>query len=244
MGDGRKHMGKRDFLKKVKGQLIVSCQALPHEPLHGSKYMAKMALAAKEGGAAAIRANGVEDILAIKKETGLPVIGLIKQDYENSPVYITPGKREISSLIKADVDVIALDATFQERPGKECLEELVRYIRENSDCLIMGDISTFEEGITAAKVGVDMLSTTLSSYTPYTKDRCIPDIPLIRELSNATDVPVIGEGNISTPKEAAHALESGAHAVVVGTAITRPQIVTKQFYEAIQREAINIHSDK
>ncbi|MED4017855.1 N-acetylmannosamine-6-phosphate 2-epimerase [Sutcliffiella cohnii] len=230
-------MRKREILERIYGQLIVSCQALPDEPLFGSEHMAKMALAAKVGGAAAIRANSVVDIVAIKEATGLPIIGLIKQDYSNSPVYITPTKKEISALIDANVDVIALDATKQGRPNKESLEELVAYIRTKSDCLIMGDISSFEEGIAAEKAGVDMLSTTLSSYTPYTKDRMIPDLPLLEELAKKATIPVIAEGNISTPEEAAKALELGAFAVVVGSAITRPQIITKQFYVAVRETA-------
>ncbi|QOY37140.1 N-acetylmannosamine-6-phosphate 2-epimerase [Anaerobacillus isosaccharinicus] len=228
-------MNKKNFLERIKGQLIVSCQALPNEPLHGSDYMAKMAQAAKVGGAACIRANGVEDIKAIKQVTQLPIVGLIKQDYKNSPVYITPTKTEIQLLIDAGADVIALDATTQDRPNHESLEELIRYIRINSQCLIMGDISTFDEGIAAVEAGVDLVSTTLSSYTPYTKDRVIPDLPLIEELAKATTTPIIAEGNIKTPAEAARAIELGAHAVVVGTAITRPQIVTKQFCDEIKK---------
>lgn len=237
-------MEKQKFLDCIKGQLIVSCQALEDEPLHGSEIMAKMAFAAKVGGAAAIRANSVEDIIAIKEATKLPVIGLIKQDYENSPVYITPTKKEIKALIDSGVDVIALDATKQERPDRESLAELVLYIREHSDCLIMGDVSNFEEGVAAVWAGVDLVSTTLSSYTSYTRDRTIPDLPLIEELSKATKIPVIAEGNISTPEEAAKALRLGAYAVVVGTAITRPQILTKQFYEAIRSTAEQISKEK
>ncbi|MBM7618464.1 N-acylglucosamine-6-phosphate 2-epimerase [Bacillus tianshenii] len=237
-------MEKQDLLDKMKGQLIVSCQALPDEPLHGPDIMARMAVAAKMGGAAAIRANGVEDIIAIKIATSLPVIGLIKQDYENSAVYITPTKKELDALMNAQVDIIALDATKQPRPNGEGLEELVRYIRERSSILIMGDVSNFEEGIAAGWAGVDMISTTLSSYTPYTKDRLIPDLPLIEELAKASKVPVIAEGNIKTPEEAAEALRIGAHAVVVGTAITRPQIITKQFYDALRQTAEQIKIKK
>ncbi|TYS63884.1 N-acetylmannosamine-6-phosphate 2-epimerase [Bacillus infantis] len=230
-------MVKQAFMEKIKGQLIVSCQALPEEPLHGADMMARMAVAAKEGGAAAIRANGTDDVIAIRKACNLPVIGLIKRDYSGSPVYITPTKVELDALIEAGADVIALDATKQKRPNGESLEELILYIRERSSCLIMGDISNFEEGIAAGWAGVDLISTTLSSYTPYTKDRRIPDLPLIEELAKATEIPIIAEGNIKTPMEAAEALKLGAHAVVVGTAITRPQVITKQFYEAIRETA-------
>ncbi|MBS4219020.1 N-acetylmannosamine-6-phosphate 2-epimerase [Bacillus sp. FJAT-49711] len=232
-------MNKEEFFKKIKGQLIVSCQALPGEPLHGPQFMSKMAMAAKEGGAVSIRANGVEDIKAIKSLTQLPVIGLIKRHYPGCPVYITPSKKEIQDLIDAKADIIALDATNQERPNLESLEEIVQYIRENSNCLIMGDISTFEEGMAAEKAGVDMVSTTLSSYTSYTKDRVVPDFPLIEALVQNSLIPVIAEGNIATPMEAAKALELGAHAVVVGTAITRPQIITKQFFEVVRKTQID-----
>ncbi|MBW8350091.1 N-acetylmannosamine-6-phosphate 2-epimerase [Bacillus sp. IITD106] len=228
-------MNTQDFLESIKGQLIVSCQALSNEPLYGPQYMAKMALAAKEGGAIAIRANGIEDITAIKKETNMPIIGLIKQHYSNSPVYITPSIKEIQSLIDTGVEVIALDATYQERPFGESFEDLVHYIRKKSTCLIMGDISTFEEGMTACEVGVDLVSTTLSGYTPYTKHRQKPDFLLIEELSKHSSVPVIAEGNICTPEKAAKALRLGAYAVVVGTAISRPQIITKQFYDEISK---------
>ncbi|CAG9621154.1 N-acetylmannosamine-6-phosphate 2-epimerase [Sutcliffiella rhizosphaerae] len=237
-------MAYKDFFNKIKGELIVSCQALPEEPLHGPETMAKMALAAKIGGAKAIRANGVVDILAIKAATSLPVIGLIKQEYTNSPVYITPTKKELQALMDAKVEVIALDATSQSRPNREALGEMIAYIRDHSNCLIMGDVSNFEEGIAAAWAGVDMISTTLSSYTPYTKNRLIPDLPLIEELAKASKVPVIAEGNIKTPDEAAEALRLGAHAVVVGTAITRPQIVTKYFHDAIRRTAVKISEKK
>src|SRR5690625_3400668 len=154
-------MDKAEFFRKIKGELIVSCQALPGEPLHGSEYMAKMSLAAKEGGAVAIRANGAKDIIAIKKATNLPVIGLVKRDYKDSPIYITPSKKEINELIDSGTDVIALDATNRKRPRNETLKELINYIRENSDCFIMADISTLNEGLHSVKCGVDMISTTL-----------------------------------------------------------------------------------
>ncbi|MFS0612447.1 N-acetylmannosamine-6-phosphate 2-epimerase [Lederbergia ruris] len=227
-------MNKQEFLQEIKGQLIVSCQALPGEPLHGSEFMSKMAIAAKMGGAAAIRANSIADIKAIKQATQLPMIGLIKQNYPNCPVYITPTLKEVQALIHAGVDVIALDATKQQRPNHVTLKELIEYIRKHSHCLIMGDISTCEEGIYASECGVDLISTTLSSYTDYTKDRSIPDFPLLESLAGVVEIPVIAEGNIKTPGEAVKALELGAHAVVVGSAITRPQLITKDFADALK----------
>lgn len=227
-------MKKEEFFQIIKKELIVSCQALPDEALHGAEYMSKMGLAAKMGGAVAIRANGGNDVIAIKKVTGLPIIGLVKQNYKDSPVYITPTKKEVQNLIDSDCEVIALDATERKRPNDETLEELILYIRENSNCLIMADVSTFEEGIKANELGVDMLSTTLSSYTDYTEDRQTPDFPLIEKLSRESNIPVIAEGNIKTPEHAVRALKSGAFSVVVGAAITRPTVITQRFVSSIQ----------
>ena len=123
------------------------------------------------------------DILAIKAEVDLPVIGLIKQNYKDSPVFITPTKKEVQLLIEAEVDVIAIEATFQERPNQERFEELIDLVRNSCNSLIMADVSTYEEGFKAIELGVDLISTTLSSYTSYTKEREIPDLPLIERLS-------------------------------------------------------------
>lgn len=195
-------MDKKEFIESIKGQLIVSCQALANEPLYGSQMMSIMALAAKEVGAVVIRANGVNDIKAVRKETQLPIIGLIKKHFENSEVYITPTEKEIQALIATNVDVTALDATQQKRPNGKSFEEMIQFIREKSHCLIMADLSTYEEGLAAEYSGVDLVLTTLSRYTPYTQKRMIPDFPLIEKLANALTIPVIAEGNIGTPEQA------------------------------------------
>ena len=149
--------------------LIVSCQALPDEPLHSSFIMSKMALAAYQGGAVGIRANTKEDILAIKREVNLPVIGIVKRDYVNSDVFITATSKEVDELIASGCDVIALDATKQTRP-KETLSELVDYIRQHAPNVeIMADISTLDEAQQADKLGFDYIGTTLRGYTSYTK---------------------------------------------------------------------------
>jgi len=202
---------------KVKGKLIVSCQALEDEPLHSPFIMSKMALAAKEGGAAGIRANSADDIRAIKAETGLPVIGIVKRDYEGSEVYITPTKKEIDELFAVKPDMIALDATGRKRPGGETLSGLIGYIHE-AGLPVMADISTYEEGLQAARLGADCVSTT----------------PLLKKLVEALAIPVFAEGHINTPAEAKKALEFGAFAVVVGSAITRPQLITRKFAEAMR----------
>jgi N-acylglucosamine-6-phosphate 2-epimerase len=225
-------MKKEEFLDLIKHQLIVSSQAYPGDPLFGADMMAKMSVAAKEGGAAAIRANGKEDIIAIKKAANLPVIGIIKQDYEDSDIYITPTLKEVNELLETGAEVIALDATLRKRPGGVSLGKLVQYIRENGDCMIMGDISTAAEGAAAMKAGCDFISTTLSGYTPYSRQSTEVDFDLINEL--AKEFTVIAEGKIHTPEQAAEAFTYGAHAVVVGTAITRPEVITSRFVAKIK----------
>lgn len=226
-------MEKSEFFSKVKGKLIVSCQALEDEPLHGSDIMARMAVAAEQGGASGIRANGSEDIKAIKKVTNLPIIGLVKRDYEGSEVYITPTKKEIDELLSTGVDMIALDATLRKRPNEEKLYDLIVYIKQRGK-LVLADISTVEEGLKALEYGADCVSTTLSGYTPYTKsDNSGPDIDLVEELSRLTSKPVIAEGRVNRPEEVSILLEKGAYTVIVGSAITRPQHITEKFVQAL-----------
>ncbi len=221
-------------IESLKGGIIVSCQALESEPLHSSYIMSRMAYAAKEGGAVAIRANSFEDIVEIKKAVDLPVLGIVKRDYEDSEIYITPTIAEIDELVKAKAEIIALDATNRVRPNNVSLEEFIRIIRSKySNLILMADVSTFEEGITAWKLGFDIVSTTLSGYTAYTEKLDGPDFQLIKKLSETIDVPVIAEGRIWTREEAAEAIKMGAFAVVIGTAVTRPREITQRFVSAI-----------
>lgn len=233
---GGEEMIKDEFFKQVKGNLIVSCQALEDEPLHGSSIMAKMALAAEMGGAAAIRANGYQDIKAIRTVTNLPIIGLVKQNYIDSEIYITPTKKEVDELIQAGVSIIALDATSRKRPNGESLTELITYIKKKK-VGVMADVSTAEEGLKAEKLGVDCIGTTLSGYTHYSSQQDGPDYYLVERLVKNVSVPVIAEGKYWTPEEALHALVLGAHAVVVGSAITRPQLITKRFTDYLNQKA-------
>lgn len=220
------------LLDNFKGKLIVSCQALDDEPLHSSFIMGRMALAAKEGGAVAIRANSVEDINEIKRVTGLPIIGIIKRDYEDSDIYITASSREINELLETDVEIIALDCTNRKRPNNENLADLIELIHYKGR-LVMADISTYEEGIQASKLGVDIVSTTLSGYTSYTEKIDGPDFELVTRLSKDLDIPLFCEGRINTPEDAKKALEIGAYSVIVGGAITRPKQITERFVKGI-----------
>lgn len=220
------------MLDIIKNRLIVSCQALKDEPLHSSFVMGKMATAAKEGGAVAIRAQGIEDIKEIKKVTSLPIIGLIKQSYEDSEIYITPTKKEIDELLTTGCEMIALDATNRMRPNDESLAELIAYIK-SKNILVMADISNYEEGLNAQKLGVDCVSTTLAGYTPYTECLEGPNFELMKKLVETLDIPVIAEGKINTPEDLKEAYKIGVHSAVVGSAITRPQLITAKFANAI-----------
>ncbi|WP_410772051.1 N-acetylmannosamine-6-phosphate 2-epimerase [Fontibacillus sp. BL9] len=222
------------LLEQLKGHLIVSCQAYPGESLYGSHIMTAMANAAKDGGAAAIRANSPQDVAAIKEGCGLPVIGIWKRSYAGSDVYITPGLSDAEALFAAGADIVAVDATGRVRPNRETLEALVSGVRKQPGRLLMADVSTLEEGIAAEALGFDLISTTLSGYTPYSPQSEAPDFRLLSELAGTVRVPVIAEGRIQHPEQAAEALKAGAFAVVVGTAITRPHTVTGQFVRAIR----------
>lgn len=221
------------MLEQIKGKLVVSCQALEGEPLHDPNIMAKMALAAKMGGASAIRSNSVEDIIAIKKEVDLPVIGLFKKLYDDSEVHITPSKEEVLALIESGCEMIALDATDRHRPNGDQLHELVELIHAHH-LLAMADISTLQEGIQAEKLGFDCVSTTLSGYTPYSPQIKGPDFKLVKMCMKKLNIPVIAEGRISETRELKKILSYHPHAVVIGSAITRPQIITEKFVEVFK----------
>ncbi|MGX7185307.1 N-acetylmannosamine-6-phosphate 2-epimerase [Enterococcus pallens] len=221
-------------MEKLKGQVIVSCQALEQEPLHSSFIMSKMALAAKEGGAAGIRANSVADIQAIKQEVDLPVIGIIKRDYPGSAVYITPTMQEVEELLTTSAEIIALDATKQERPHQERLSDLVARIHQTGR-LAMADISTLEEAVAAEQMGFDLISTTLAGYTEYSRKTDTPDFELLQEILQQVKTPVIMEGHTDRPEQVTQALELGSFAVVVGSIITRPQIITQKYVAAAKK---------
>nr|WP_304216742.1 N-acetylmannosamine-6-phosphate 2-epimerase [Fredinandcohnia onubensis] len=226
---------KQGFFDKIYRKLVVSCQALPDEPLHSSYIMSKMAVAATQAGASGIRANSVEDIHEIKKVTDLPIIGIIKQDYDNSEVFITPTLKEIELLVNEGVDMIALDATSRVRPDGHTITEIFPEIRRKyPNQLFMADCSTLEEGIQAEKLGFDAVGTTLSGYTEYTKDVSLPNIDLIKQFVEHLRVPIIAEGGISSPEELKEVMATGVHSAVVGSAITRPQEITKRFIKVIQ----------
>ncbi|MCM1121992.1 MAG: N-acetylmannosamine-6-phosphate 2-epimerase [Eubacterium sp.] len=224
-------------IEQLQGKLIVSCQALPHEPLHSSFIMGRMALAAREGGAVGIRANTKEDIKEIRTQVDLPIIGIVKRDYEDSKVYITPSMKEIDELMEVKPEIIALDATGALRPGGLTLDDFFHQIKEKyPDQLWMADCSTVEEALHADELGFDFIGTTMVGYTEQSKEDKIEadDFAIMREIISKVKHKVIAEGNINTPEKARRVIELGAFSVVVGSIITRPQLITKAFAAALE----------
>lgn len=227
---------RKEKIENLRGKLIVSCQALPNEPLHSSFIMGRMALAAKEGGASGIRANTKNDIEEIKKMVDIPIVGIVKRDYKDSKVYITPTMKEIDELMEVEPDIIALDATTNIRPDNVTLDEFFYKIKEKyPDQLLMADCSTVEEAVHADELGFDFIGTTLVGYTVQSQNMCIEenDFEIVREILGKVKHKVIVEGNINTPQKARRAVELGAFCVVVGSSITRPQLIVKSYVESL-----------
>ena len=229
-------MKNNNIISILKKKLVVSCQALEDEPLHSPFIMGRMAVAAKEGGACGIRANSVNDIIEIKKNVNIPVIGIIKNEYLNSDIYITPTLKEIDDLMEVGVDIIAIDATSRIRPNGLPLNDFFKKIKEKYPTQIfMADISTIEEAKNAENIGFDFIGTTLYGYTEYILgcDISDNDFEFLNKILKSVSIPVIAEGKIDTPEKAKRVLEIGAFCVVVGSAITRPQLITKSFTNKI-----------
>ena len=230
-------MTKQEIFDSIKGKVIVSCQAVSGEPLYVEEksIMYLMARAAKRAGTPMIRTSSIRDVVAIKEETGLPVIGLIKINYPGFESFITPTMKEVDELSEVGSDIIALDCTDMKRGDGKSIEEFMTEVRKKyPDQILMADISTYEEGVRAWKLGMDLVGTTMSGYTPYSVKLNGPDYELVKRLSETVDIPVIGEGRVHSPEEAVKMLEAGAFAVVVGGAITRPMEIATRFIKAVE----------
>ncbi len=227
----KEHVMMIDLIQRLKGRLVVSCQSFEGEPLYGSNYMVAMAKSAVLGGAGGIRANGPEDIRAIKETVDLPVIGIYKQQYPGYEVRITPSAKEVLAIAEAGADIIAVDATKRPRPGSKDTEEFLQQIRKLTDKPIMADISTLDEAIMAEQVGFDIVATTLSGYTEYTQQFLEeqPNYDLLEQVIRSVSIPVMAEGRFWEPVHVVKALAYGAWAVTVGGAITRPHLITERF---------------
>lgn len=222
------------LLEKLEGNLVVSCQASDDSPLHGPVMMSAMARAAEIGGAAGIRAEGVSDIREISKNVDLPIIGIIKNTNYNSEVYITPTFEEVDKLLSLEIDVVAFDATERERPYNISVEEICDYLAAK-EVLSMADISSLREAKRAASFGADIIATTLSGYTGDKNNNHGPDLDLVKKVADSVNKTVFVEGRIRYPEQARRALELGAHSVVVGSAITRPRLITESFVKEINK---------
>lgn len=210
----------------LEGRLIVSCQAPPGNPMRHTDTLVRMTLAAQAGGAAAVRVNDPEVVAATVKAVDLPVIGLWKDGDDG--VLITPTVRHALTLVDAGATVVAADATARPRPDGSTFADLVEAVHE-AGAFVMADVSTLGEGREAAEQGADFVGTTLSGYVPGSPTQTAPDLALVTDLAATIAVPVIAEGRIATPQQAAAALAAGAHSVVVGTAITAPTALTRAF---------------
>ena len=222
-------------MAKLNRGLIVSCQAVKGEPLYGLGIMRHFARCAVLGGAVGIRTGYVNEIEEIKQEVSVPVIGIIKQEYEGSDVYITPTLKEVKELIASSCDVIALDCTRSARP-KETLDELVAYIRKNApEKEIMADCDCMESAEEAARLGFDYIGTTMRGYTAATKGMTIPDYDFIAALvKKFPGVNIIAEGGIWEAGQLEKVWSLGVYAVVIGSAITRPMDITRHFVKVIK----------
>lgn len=218
-------------IEKIRGQIIVSCQAYVGEPLRNPQIMAQMAVAVCQGGAAAIRCQGLADISAIKGQVEVPVIGIWKEGHTG--VYITPSLRHALACAMAGADIVAIDATGRERIDGLTYAQTVEKLHEQG-ILVMADCGSLEDAERAANAGSDIISTTLAGYTGQRSKTIGPDYEILGEvLQRYPDFPVICEGRVHTPEQAKEVMQMGAFAVVVGTAITHPTSLTAWFKAAL-----------
>ena len=222
-------------LDRLRGGLVVSCQAREDNPLHGPRFMAVMASAAIAGGAVGIRADGVADVTAIRDAIGphVPIMGIFKVRQPDGSLFITPGAEGALAILAAGARLVALDGTTRPRPGGEQLVDVVSAIHAAGGAAL-ADVGTIEDALYAVSCGVDAVGTTLSGYTPDSPKSEGPDFVLLQRLAHDCPVPVFAEGRIWTREEARKAIELGAAFVVVGTAITNPTAITARFVAALR----------
>ncbi|NOG51172.1 MAG: N-acetylmannosamine-6-phosphate 2-epimerase [Chloroflexi bacterium] len=225
-------------IQELKGGLIVSCQARPEDIVTDAGFLADMARAAEAGGAVAIRANGPHNIAAIRRVVSIPIIGIYKQEWRGVGTRITPTFEAARAIFDAGASVIAFDATQRwADEGRPSPDAMIAHIHAGSGVPVMADVSTFDEGVTAAESGADLVATTLSGYTGYSPQMHAPDYDLVRRLSAALEIPVVMEGRVASPDEAARGLRAGAFAVVVGSMITRPRFIVSRYVAAMGPES-------
>lgn len=221
-----------DLFGQLKGKLIVSCQASPGDPMENVDALRRMAAAAMGAGAAGLRVNSAAQVRAIRRDTDAPIIGIEKK-YSKLGLRITPDFASAAALAAEGASIIALDCTEREWPGGEPWREIVRRIHSELKLPVMADIATVDEAMAAAAAGVDCVGTTLYGYTDETRGHDTFGWPLLKQLRQQISVPIIAEGRIAAPKQARRAIDGGAWCVVVGSAITRPGVITANFVRAL-----------
>ncbi|MCC3302745.1 N-acetylmannosamine-6-phosphate 2-epimerase [Arthrobacter sp. zg-Y895] len=220
-------------LESLRSSLIVSCQAYPGEPMRDPRTTAQVAQSAVIGGAAGVRVQGISDIQAVRSALEVPVIGLWKDGHDG--VFITPTLRHALACADAGAHIVALDGTRRERPDGLSLAQTIAAVHEQTSALVMADCGSAADAVAAADAGADIIGTTLAGYTGERAKTSGPDLELLQELTDlGLDVPVIAEGRIHTPDQGRAALDTGAFAVVVGTAITHPATITSWFAAALE----------
>ena len=220
------------MLGDLENQLIVSCQPVKGSAMDRPEIVAAYAQSIVDGGAAALRIEGLANLSAVRKTTAVPIIGLVKRDLADCEIRITPYAQDVRELVDAGADIIAFDATRRPRP--EAVADLIETTR-SAGATCMADCSSVEDGRDAHRMGADLLATTMSGYTGEAVP-CNPDLDLVRSLRQVTRY-VIAEGRYQTPAQAGEAIRAGAYAVVIGSAITRPEFVTDWFKTAIRDAA-------
>lgn len=229
---------KNNFITQIKKGLIVSCQAEGDSPFNSPEGVAMFAKAAEQNGAVAIRSQGIEKTKRIIETVNLPVIGLVKSQFEDGSVCITRNEKDIEDLLSINCSIIAIDGTNRKKNNFSGAE-FIAIVKKRYDVVVLADLSNESELAACIDAGADVVSSTLNGYTPETvKDKIhSPNFELMKKLLAKSTIPVIAEGRINTPEAAAKMISLGAWAVVVGTAITRPGIITSRFNEALKTAA-------
>ncbi len=230
-------LNRNSTLSQLKNGLIVSCQPRPGSAFDHSSFVVAMASVAQEQGAVAVRVRGVRDIRAVRRAVQIPVLGIEKIDDPDSEVYITPTLESVRRVYRAGAQIIAMDATDRPRPRGQSLAGIVAAAKDDLDALLMADVATLRQGVEAARLGFDMLATTLCGYTQDTRHLKGPAFDLARRLVREVDIPVILEGHAQEPDHVRQAFDLGVYAVVVGTAITDFEWISRRFIEACPKAA-------
>lgn len=221
------------LIERLRGGLIVSCQAQPDSPVYGPEFMAAFARSAEIAGAVGVRVNGPQDVRAVRRAVSLPIIGIYKLRSDQYPVYITPTLDSARQVVEAGADIVAIDATHRPRDGGLTPEALITAIHQHLGRPVMADVDSLDEGLAAAGAGADIVATTMAGYTDARPLTPGPDLDLLGQLAARITTPLICEGRIHTPADMQAAFAAGAYAVVVGTAITNPVAIARRFVQAL-----------